>query len=98
MLATHVDVLHAGDECHRLARAKGWSALYIPHNVLGIIFRKRTALIRRHPTVREAVGNYSQVIPEAALRRVDELIDSSSVRRQHSQERLSLLTTATQIR
>jgi hypothetical protein len=91
-------VFHAGDECFRLACAKGWLALYIPHNVLGVILRKRTALIRRYAIVREAVGDYLQVIPEAALRCVDELIGSPSVRRQYSQERFSLLTTATHIR
>jgi hypothetical protein len=52
-------------------------ALNIPHAVLEIISRKRTALIRRHAIIRETVDMYPKAVPEAALGGVDELVNGS---------------------
>ena len=48
-------------------------ALEIPHAILGIVSRKRTALIGCHAIICETMNIYPQAVPKAALSCIDEL-------------------------
>ena len=48
-------------------------ALKIPHAILGIVSRKRTALMRCHAIICETMNIYPQAVPKAALSCIDEL-------------------------